>query len=176
MGEAIGAPVPRTHPCSPEARPTCCAGMAAKQVAALIRLQVKAGSAKPSPPVGPALGQHGVNIMEFCKDFNAKTAGLKDDVTVPVSIRVFSDRSFDYTTKMPPVSSLLKEVAGMERGASNPGKETVAKVTWKQVYAIAQLKSKDAALASIPLESLCKTIAGTARSMGFKVVGEPKAE
>merc|ERR1712023_470099 len=111
--------------------------MAAKQVAALVRLQVKAGSAKPSPPVGPALGQHGVNIMEFCKDFNAKTAALRDDIVVPVSIRVFSDRSFDYDTKMPPVSFLLKEVAGASKGANNPGKEVAATVTWKQVYAIA---------------------------------------
>merc|ERR1712224_573010 len=134
----------------------------AKKVSGIIKLQVAAGSAKPSPPVGPALGQHGVNIMEFCKDFNAKTAGLRDDVLVPVSIRVFSDRSFDYTTKMPPVSSLLKEVAGVEKGANNPGKETVAKVTWKQLYAVAQLKSKDENLANIPMESLVNTIAGTA--------------
>merc|ERR1712010_246074 len=93
--------------------------MAAKQVAAVIRLHVKAGQAKPSPPVGPALGQHGVNIMEFCKDFNAKTANIRDDVTVPVSIRVFSDRSFDYETKTPPVSNLLKELAG-SKGAQKP--------------------------------------------------------
>merc|ERR1711990_1376426 len=119
--------------------------MAAKQVAAVIRLQVKAGAAKPSPPVGPALGQHGVNIMEFCKDFNAKTASLKDDVTVPVNIRVFSDRSFDYTTKMSPVSQLLKHVSGMEKGSNNPGKEVIASVTWKQIFAIAQLKKQDQA-------------------------------
>merc|ERR1711988_1130780 len=112
--------------------------MASKVVSAIVRLQVKAGAAKPSPPVGPALGQHGVNIMEFCKDFNAKTAGLRDDVTVPVSIRVFSDRSFDYKMTTPPVSSLLKEVAGVAKGANNPGKEVAATVTWKQVYAVAQ--------------------------------------
>merc|ERR1711904_255312 len=135
--------------------------MAAKQVAALVRLQVKAGAAKPSPPVGPALGQHGVNIMEFCKDFNAKTANLRDDVTVPVSIRVFTDRSFDYTTSMPPVSQLLKEVAGITKGSSNPGKDFVAKVTWKQVYAVAQLKKQDESCALIPLPSLVKNISGT---------------
>merc|ERR1712072_209345 len=106
-------------PCS---SPTARLLMAAKQVAAMIRLQVKAGKASPSPPVGPALGQHGLNIMEFCKDFNAKTANVRDTVTVPVKIAAYKDRTFTWSMSSPPTSHLLKEMAGITKGSSNPSK------------------------------------------------------
>jgi large subunit ribosomal protein L11 len=141
-----------------------------KKVTGLIKLQVPAGKANPSPPVGPALGQHGVNIMEFCKSFNAKTqAQAADGLIIPVVITVFSDRSFTFITKTPPAAVLLKKAAGIEKGSGTPNKNKVGKVTAKQVRDIAQLKLPD--LNTTSLESAIRTIEGAARSMGLEVVG-----
>jgi large subunit ribosomal protein L11 len=138
----------------------------AKKVMANIKLQVPAGLANPSPPIGPALGQHGVNIMEFCKSFNAKTQG-QDGMIIPVVITVYSDRSFTYITKTPPASILLKKVAQIAKGSSEPHKVKVAKVTKAQVEEIAKLKMPD--LNARDLDQAIKTIEGTARSMGIEV-------
>jgi large subunit ribosomal protein L11 len=138
----------------------------AKKVMANIKLQVPAGLANPSPPIGPALGQHGVNIMEFCKSFNAKTQG-QDGMIIPVVITVYSDRSFTYITKTPPASILLKKVAQIAKGSSEPHKVKVAKVTKAQVEEIAKLKMPD--LNARDLDQAVKTIEGTARSMGIEV-------
>jgi large subunit ribosomal protein L11 len=138
-----------------------------KKVTALIKLQVPAGKANPSPPVGPALGQHGVNIMQFCKEFNAKTA-QQGDLIIPVVITVFSDRSFTFITKTPPAAILLKKAAGLEKGSGEPNKNKVGKVTKKQVRDIAQLKLPD--LNTTNLDSAIRTIEGAARSMGLDVV------
>merc|ERR1711865_672065 len=113
-----------------------------KTVVAMIRLRVQAGKASPSPPVGPALGQHGLNIMEFCKDFNAKTANVRADVVLPVKIQAFKDRTFTWSMSSPPTSNLLKDMAGIKKGASDPSKETVAHLTPKQILAIATMKSQ----------------------------------
>ena len=140
----------------------------AKKVIGQIKLQIPAGQANPAPPVGPALGQHGVNIMGFCKEFNAVTktqAGL----IIPVVITVFQDKSFTFITKSPPASILLKKAAGIASGAKNPLKEKVGKVTRKQVLEIVKLKSKD--MNAISEEAAIRTIAGTARSMGIEVIG-----
>jgi large subunit ribosomal protein L11 len=138
-----------------------------KKVTALIKLQVPAGKANPSPPVGPALGQHGVNIMQFCKEFNARTA-QQGDLIIPVVITVFSDRSFSFITKTPPAAVLLKKAAGIEKGSGEPNKNKVGKVTKKQVREIAQLKLPD--LNTTNLDSAIRTIEGAARSMGLEVV------
>jgi large subunit ribosomal protein L11 len=138
-----------------------------KKVQALIKLQVPAGKANPSPPVGPALGQHGVNIMQFCKEFNARTA-QQGDLIIPVVITVFSDRSFTFVTKTPPAAVLLKRAAGIEKGSGEPNKNKVGKVTRKQVREIAQLKLPD--LNTTNLDSAIRTIEGAARSMGLEVV------
>ena len=141
-----------------------------KKVTGLIKLQVPAGKANPSPPVGPALGQHGVNIMEFCKSFNAKTqAQAADGLIIPVVITVYNDRSFTFITKTPPAAVLLKKAAGIEKGSGEPNKNKVGKVTKKQVRDIAQLKLPD--LNTTSLESAIRTIEGAARSMGLEVVG-----
>ena len=141
-----------------------------KKVTGLIKLQVPAGKANPAPPVGPALGQHGVNIMEFCKQFNAKTqAQAKDDLIIPVVITVYNDRSFTFITKTPPAAILLKKAAGIEKGSGEPNKNKVGKVTKKQVREIAQLKLPD--LNTTSIESAVRTIEGAARSMGLEVVG-----
>jgi len=141
-----------------------------KKVTGLIKLQVPAGKANPSPPVGPALGQHGVNIMEFCKSFNAKTqAQAKDDLIIPVVITVYNDRSFTFITKTPPAAVLLKKAAGIEKGSGEPNKNKVGKVTKKQVREIAQLKLPD--LNTTNLDSAIRTIEGAARSMGLEIVG-----
>jgi large subunit ribosomal protein L11 len=141
-----------------------------KKVTGLIKLQVPAGKANPSPPVGPALGQHGVNIMEFCKSFNAKTqAQAKDDLIIPVVITVYNDRSFTFITKTPPAAILLKKAAGIEKGSGEPNKNKVGKVTKKQVREIAQLKLPD--LNTTNLDSAIRTIEGAARSMGLEIVG-----
>ena len=141
-----------------------------KKVTGLIKLQVPAGKANPSPPVGPALGQHGVNIMEFCKTFNARTqAQAKDDLIIPVVITVFSDRSFTFETKTPPAANLLKKAAGIQKGAGAPNKDKVGKVTEAQVREIAIQKMPDLNAASV--ETAIKSIKGTARSMGIEVVG-----
>ena len=138
-----------------------------KKVQAFIKLQVPAGKANPSPPVGPALGQHGVNIMQFCKEFNARTA-QQGDLIIPVVITVFSDRSFTFVTKTPPAAVLLKKAAGIEKGSGEPNKNKVGKVTRKQVREIAQLKLPD--LNTTNLDSAIRTIEGAARSMGLEVV------
>ena len=139
----------------------------AKKVMAFIKLQVEAGKANPSPPIGPALGQHGVNIMDFCKAFNARTqndAGM----IIPVVITVYQDRSFTFITKTPPAAVLLKKAAKVAKGAGDPLREKVGEVTQEQVEEIAKLKMVD--LNAYDLEAASKIIAGTARSMGIKVV------
>jgi large subunit ribosomal protein L11 len=141
-----------------------------KKVTGLIKLQVPAGKANPSPPVGPALGQHGVNIMEFCKAFNAKTQPqAADGLIIPVVITVYNDRSFTFITKTPPAAVLLKKAAGIEKGSGEPNKNKVGKVTKKQVRDIAALKLPD--LNTTDLEAAIRTIEGAARSMGLEVVG-----
>jgi large subunit ribosomal protein L11 len=138
-----------------------------KKVTGQIKLQLPAGKANPAPPVGPALGQHGVNIMQFCKEFNARTA--KDgDLIIPVIITVYNDRSFTFVTKTPPAAVLLKKAAGIEKGSGEPNKNKVGKVTKAQVKEIAQLKLPD--LNTTSLESAIRTIEGAARSMGLEVV------
>ena len=138
----------------------------AKKIQAYIKLQVKAAQANPSPPVGPALGQHGVNIMEFCKAYNAMTQN-QEGMVIPVVITVFADRSFTFVTKTPPVSVLLKQAAKIAKGASDPKRETVGKVSAKQVKDIAELKFKD--LNCVDIDAAVRTVAGTARSMGIEV-------
>ena len=140
----------------------------AKKVIGEIKLQIPAGQANPSPPVGPALGQRGVNIMEFCKAFNAATQAQAGMVT-PVIITVYADRSFTFVTKTPPASVLLKKAAGLERGSKEPGKTMVGKVTKAQVREIAALKLKD--LTASDLAAAEKSVAGTARSIGLEVEG-----
>ena len=141
----------------------------AKKIQAYIKLQVAAGQANPSPPVGPALGQQGVNIMEFCKQFNARTQGMEPGLPIPVIITVFSDRSFTFITKTPPASVLLRKAAGAAKGSGVPNKDKVGKVTRKQVEEIAKTKQPD--LTAGDLEAAVRTIAGTARSMGIDVEG-----
>ncbi|SCN47828.1 50S ribosomal protein L11 [methanotrophic endosymbiont of Bathymodiolus puteoserpentis (Logatchev)] len=141
----------------------------AKEVSAYIKLQVKAGEANPSPPVGPALGQHGVNIMEFCKAFNAKTADIEKGLPIPVVISVYSDKSFTFITKTPPASILLKKAAGITSGSAVPNKTKVGTVTLAQVEDIAKTKMED--LNATNLETAVKIIAGSARSMGLVVEG-----
>src|SRR5258705_3633731 len=139
----------------------------AKKVVAEVKLQIPAGAANPSPPVGPALGQRGVNIMEFCKAFNAQTqaqAGL----IIPVIITVYADRSFTFVLKTPPASVLLKKAAGVEKGSSEPNKKKVGQVTRKQVEEIARIKMRDLTAAS--LQAAMRTVEGTARSIGIDVV------
>ena len=138
-----------------------------KKVQAFIKLQVPAGKANPSPPVGPALGQHGVNIMQFCKEFNARTQ-QQGDLIIPVVITVYSDRSFTFVTKTPPAAVLLKKAAGIEKGSGEPNKNKVGKVTKKQVREIAQLKLPD--LNTTNLDSAIRTVEGAARSMGLEVI------
>ena len=139
----------------------------AKKVIANIKLQIKAGKATPSPPIGPALGQHGVNIMEFCKAYNAMTQNQEGTV-IPVVITVYSDRSFTFVTKTPPASVLLKQAAKIAKGSGVPNKDKVGSVTTSQIKEIAELKYKD--LNAVDLDSAISIIAGTARSMGIEVV------
>ena len=141
----------------------------AKKVTGYIKLQVKAGQANPSPPVGPALGQRGLNIMEFCKAFNAATQGMEVGIPIPVVISVYNDRSFTFVTKTPPATVLLKKAAGIEKGSGTPNTNKVGKVTRKQLEEIAKLKAPD--LNSADLDSAVKIIAGSARSMGLEVEG-----
>jgi len=140
----------------------------AKKVVAQVKLQVPAGKANPSPPVGPALGQHGVNIMEFCKTFNAQTQA-QEGLTIPVVITVYSDRSFTFITKTPPAAVLLKQAAAIAQGSKEPNRVKVGKVTRKQVEEIARTKLAD--LNAYTLEAAVKVIEGTARSMGIEVTG-----
>ncbi|MCP5191106.1 MAG: 50S ribosomal protein L11 [Pseudomonadales bacterium] len=141
----------------------------AKKVSAYIKLQVPAGKANPSPPVGPALGQHGVNIMEFCKAFNADTADLEPGLPIPVVITVYEDRSFTYIRKTPPASILLKKAAGISSGSGTPNTKKVGSVTRQQIEEIAQAKDPD--LTAADLDAAVRTIAGSARSMGLEVEG-----
>jgi large subunit ribosomal protein L11 len=138
-----------------------------KKVTAIIKLQCPAGKANPAPPVGPALGQHGLNIMQFCKEFNARTQG-QGDLIIPVLITAYADRSFTFITKTPPASILLKKAAKVDKGSGEPNKNKVGKVSRKQVEEIAQLKLPD--LNTTNLESAIRSVAGTARSMGLDVV------
>jgi len=140
----------------------------AKKIIANIKLQLKAGKATPSPPVGPALGQHGVNIMEFCKAYNAQTQNQEGTV-IPVIITVYADRSFTFITKTPPASVLLKQAAKIAKGSGNPKKEKVALLTGKQIREIAELKYND--LNAIDMAGAIKIVEGTARSMGIEIAG-----
>jgi len=141
----------------------------AKKVQGYIRLQVPAGSANPSPPIGPALGQQGVNIMEFCKQFNAQTQKLEKGLPIPVIITVYSDRSFTFVMKTPPASVLIRKAIGIEKGSGAPNTNKVGKITRKQLEEIAKTKTPDLTAAS--LEAAVRTVAGTARSMGVDVEG-----
>ena len=140
----------------------------AKKIEGYIKLQIKGGAANPAPPVGPALGQHGVNIMEFCKAFNAKTQEMAGKI-IPVEITVYADRSFTFITKTPPASFLLLEAAKLKKGSGEPNRNKVASVSWDQVRAIAEDKMND--LNAFRIESAMKMVAGTARSMGINVKG-----
>lgn len=141
----------------------------AKKITAYIKLQVKAGEANPSPPVGPALGQHGVNIMEFCKAFNARTQNQEKGLPTPVVITVYSDRSFTFITKTPPAAVLLRKTLGLAKGSSTPNKLKVGTVTRAQLEEIATLKMPD--LTAADMDAAVRTIAGSARSMGLNVEG-----
>ena len=139
-----------------------------KKVTGLIKLQINAGAATPAPPIGPALGQHGVNIMEFCKAYNAATESQRGNV-IPVEITVYEDRSFTFALKTPPAAKLLLKAAGVQKGSGEPHKTKVAKVTWDQVREIAETKKSD--LNANDIDAAAKIIAGTARSMGITVEG-----
>lgn len=141
----------------------------AKKVEALIKLQVGAGQASPSPPVGPALGQHGLNIMEFCKAFNAETQGMEPGLPVPVVITVYSDKSFSFVKKTPPAAVLLKKAAGVDKGSAKPHVDKVGKVTRAQLEEIAQAKMAD--LNAYDLDAAVRIVAGSARSMGIETEG-----
>jgi len=141
----------------------------AKKIAGYVKLQVPAGQANPSPPIGPALGQAGLNIMEFCKAFNAETQNMEPGMPIPVVITAYGDRTFSFKTKTPPASYFLKKAAKLPKGASNPGKETIGKVTLAQCREIAETKMVD--LNAHDLDQASKMIVGTARSMGFEVEG-----
>jgi large subunit ribosomal protein L11 len=141
----------------------------AKKIQAYIKLQVAAGQANPSPPVGPALGQHGVNIMEFCKAFNAKTQGMEQGMPIPVVITVYADRSFTFITKTPPAAVLLRKAAGVKKGSPTPNTKKVGSLTRAQLVEVAQLKMPD--LTASDMDAAVRTIAGSARSAGFDVEG-----
>ena len=141
----------------------------AKKTEAFIKLQVPAGDANPSPPVGPALGQHGVNIMDFCKEFNAQTQGIEKGMPVPVVIEVFNDRSFTFITKTPPASVLLRKAAKLDKGSGRPNTEKVGKVSRAQLEEIAKVKMPD--ITAADMDAAVRTIAGSACSMGLEVEG-----
>ena len=141
----------------------------AKKIEAYIKLQVPAGQANPSPPVGPALGQHGLNIMEFCKAFNAETQGMEQGMPIPVVITVYADRSFTFITKPPPASVLLKKAAGIPKGSGRPNVDKVGKVTRAQLEEIAKTKEPD--LTASDMDAAVRTIAGTAHRMGLETEG-----
>lgn len=140
----------------------------AKKITGYVKLQVPAGKANPSPPIGPALGQAGLNIMEFCKTFNAQTQNLEEGMPIPVLITVYQDRTFTFVTKTPPASFFLKKAAKLPKGATAPGKDVVGKITMDQVREIAQIKMAD--LNTTDINAAAKMIAGSARSMGLEVV------
>ncbi len=141
----------------------------AKKVKTQVKLQIPAGGATPAPPVGPALGQHGVNIMDFCKQFNERTKSAESGMTIPVVLTVFDDRSFTFVTKMPPISSLLKRAAGLAKASGEPNRNKVGKITVKQAEEIATQKMPD--LNTKDLKSAVEMVKGTARSMGIEVIG-----
>ena len=141
----------------------------ARKVQAYIKLQVKSGEANPSPPVGPALGQHGVNIMEFCKAFNAQTQGVEPGLPIPVVITAFADKSFTFVMKTPPATILIKKAAGIQKGSAKPHSDKVGKITRQEAEEIATQKKPD--LTAADLEAAVRTIAGSARSMGITVEG-----
>mgnify|MGYP001232334506 CR=1 FL=1 len=141
----------------------------AKKITGYIKLQIPAGKANPAPPIGPALGQHGVNIMEFCKAFNAKTQGDDPDMKIPVVITVYADRSFTFETKTPPAGDLLRKAAGIAKGSGKPNREKVGKITRAQIEEIARKKMPD--LNTTNLEAAMRTIEGTAKSMGLVIEG-----
>jgi large subunit ribosomal protein L11 len=140
----------------------------AKKIVGQIKLQVPAGKANPSPPVGPALGQHGVNIMEFCKSFNAKTQD-QQGMLIPVVITVYGDRSFDFITKTPPASTLILKELGIPKGSGGPNRDKVGTLTWEQCKKIAEIKMPD--LTTDDIDNGARTVAGTCRSMGVNVIG-----
>ncbi len=141
----------------------------AKKVIGYIKLQVPAGKANPSPPIGPALGQRGLNIMEFCKKFNAETQGIEPGLPIPVVITAFADKSFTFVMKTPPASILIKKAVGIKMGSKLPGKETAGTITRAQLESVAKTKEPD--LTAADLDAAVRTIAGSARSMGLKVEG-----
>lgn len=141
----------------------------AKKVMAVVKMQVGAGQASPSPPVGPALGQHGVNLMEFCKAFNAQTAGQEPGMITPVVVTIYNDRSFTFITKTPPAAVLLRRAAGVDKGSGVPNLEKVGEVTRAQLEEI--VRTKDPDLTAADMDAAVRTIAGTARSMGLTVAG-----
>lgn len=143
-----------------------------KKITAVVKLQLPAGKATPAPPVGPALGQHGANIMEFVKQFNAVTANMGDAI-VPVEITIFSDRSFTFITKTPPASYLIRKAAGIEKGSGKSGREKIGTLTWEQCLQIAKQKMPD--MNALDVEAAARQIAGSARSMGVEVTGVPNA-
>lgn len=136
----------------------------------IVRLLIPAGKAAPTPPVGPALGARGVKSMDFCKEFNAKTAHIEPGVPTPTLIRVQPDRTFTFVTKTPPVSYFLKKTTGIEKGTGRPGHDIIGTITLKHVYEIAKIKSTDEHMKSLPLESIARMIVGSARSLGIQVV------
>lgn len=140
----------------------------AKKIRGYVKLQIPAGKATPAPPIGPALGQHGVAIMNFCKEYNERTASMTGQI-VPVVITVYEDRSFTFITKTPPAADLLRKAAGVDKGAGNPKADRVGRVTQDQIREIAELKMKD--LNAVDVEGAMKQVSGTARSMGIEVVG-----
>lgn len=142
----------------------------AKEIVTKIKLQIVAGQASPAPPVGPALGQHNVNIMDFVRQFNEKTGKIEEGTLIPVVIRVFKDRTFDFITKTPPASYLLKKAAGIAKGSGEPNKEKIGKVTDKQIEEIAKAKMPD--LNAYNLSAAKKIIEGTAKNMGLEIIGE----
>ena len=142
----------------------------AKKVTGFVKLQLPAGKATPAPPVGPALGQHGANIMQFCKDFNAATAS-QGDAIIPVEITIYADRSFTLVYKTPPMSYLIRKASGIAKGSGAPNKNKVGKLQWAQVLEIAKTKMPDLTAASV--EAAAETVAGTARSMGVTIEGRP---
>lgn len=141
--------------------------MAAKKISGYIKLQIPAGKANPSPPIGPALGQQGVNIMDFCKAFNDKTKDAEAGILLPTVITVYADKSFSFEVKTPPASVLLKKAAGLDKGSAEPNKNKVATISMEQVRTIAEMKTPD--LSAGDIDAACKTIMGTARSMGIEI-------
>ena len=148
--------------------------MSAKTPIALVRLVVPAGAAKPPPPVGPALGQHGVNIMSFCKDFNDKPSAHKSAVPVPVEIAIYGDKSFEWRMKTPPASYFIAKAAGVAKSSTRPGHAFVGSINLKHAYEIAKVKASDETMGHVGLESAPKSVLGTARAMGIRVV-DPRA-